>query len=47
MYAVSKISRGVSTKIGIEDTKICNIPVKIERVKIVNQRRVVDEMKSF
>ena len=44
-HVVSKTNRAVGMKIAIEDGKKCNIPVKRERVKTVNQRRRVDETK--
>ena len=46
-HAVSKINRAVSMKIGIEDSKRCNIPAKRESLKTVSQRRGVNVTKSL
>ncbi|MPC81241.1 hypothetical protein E2C01_075848 [Portunus trituberculatus] len=46
-HAVSNISRAVSMKITIKDSKRCNIPTVKKRLKTVSQRRGVDETKSF
>lgn len=46
-HADSKINRAVSIKIAIEDSKRCNITTKRERLKIVSQRRRVDETKRL
>ena len=48
-HAVSKINRAFNMKIAKENSKICNIPGKRERerMKTVNQRRGVDETRSF
>ena len=45
MHAVSKTNKAVSMKIAIEDSKRCNIPAKREKLKTVNQRKEVDEVK--
>ncbi|MPC42340.1 hypothetical protein E2C01_035960 [Portunus trituberculatus] len=46
-HAVSKISRAASMKIEIKDRKVYNILAMRKRLKTVNQRREVDEAKSF
>ena len=46
-HAVSKIRRGVSMKIKVEDSERGNTAAMRERLKTVSQRRGVDETKSF
>ena len=44
-HEFNKIRRTVSMKIGIEDSKRCNIPVVRKRLKKVSQRRGIDKTK--